>query len=76
VGIIVRKRFTLIHLYLPVKLWKKRRRWNLLHIYATGSRAGVSWTFAVGAWSWNTRARQHRVDLPGPLSWAGKRHPR
>jgi hypothetical protein len=32
-----------------------------------------SWTFKVGKWSWNSRTRAHRVDLPGPLSWTSKR---
>lgn len=33
------------------------------------SRSGVSWTVHVGPWSWNSRRRRNRVDLPGPLSW-------
>ncbi|MEV0407718.1 hypothetical protein [Actinoallomurus sp. NPDC050550] len=28
-----------------------------------------SWTIKIGRWSWNSRARAHRVDLPGPLFW-------
>lgn len=28
-----------------------------------------SWSVKVGPWSWNSRARRHRVDLPGPFSW-------
>ena len=28
-----------------------------------------SWSFKIGRWSWNSRTRAHRVDLPGPLSW-------
>ena len=28
-----------------------------------------SWSFKIGRWSWNSRSRAHRVDLPGPLSW-------
>jgi hypothetical protein len=28
-----------------------------------------SWTFKIGPWSWNSRAKAHRVDLPGPISW-------
>jgi hypothetical protein len=28
-----------------------------------------SWSIKIGRWSWNSRARAHRVDLPGPLSW-------
>jgi Protein of unknown function (DUF4236) len=33
------------------------------------SRAGATWTFHIGPWSWNTRSRRNRIDLPGPLSW-------
>lgn len=28
-----------------------------------------SWSFKIGRWSWNSKTRAHRVDLPGPLSW-------
>jgi hypothetical protein len=28
-----------------------------------------SWSLKIGRWSWNSRARSHRVDLPGPFSW-------
>jgi hypothetical protein len=28
-----------------------------------------SWSIKIGRWSWNSKARAHRVDLPGPLSW-------
>lgn len=33
------------------------------------SNSGASWTVHVGPWSWNSRRRRNRVDLPGPLSW-------
>lgn len=33
----------------------------------------TSTTIKVGPWSWNTKTRAHRVDLPGPFSWRGKR---
>lgn len=36
------------------------------------SRSRPSWTIKLGKWSWNTRSRAHRVDLPGPLSWTSK----
>jgi hypothetical protein len=36
----------------------------------------TSWSFKLGRWSWNSRARQHRVDLPGPFSWKGRRSSR
>ena len=31
-----------------------------------------SWSFKIGRYSWNSRARAHRVDLPGPASWTSK----
>lgn len=33
------------------------------------SNSGASWTVHLGPWSWNSRRRRNRVDLPGPLSW-------
>jgi hypothetical protein len=32
-------------------------------------RGFSSWGLKVGRWSWNSRTRAHRVDLPGPFSW-------
>jgi hypothetical protein len=32
-----------------------------------------SWSFKIGPWSWNSRARAHRVDLPGPAHWRSDR---
>lgn len=28
-----------------------------------------SWSFKLGAWSWNSRTQRHRVDLPGGMHW-------
>ena len=28
-----------------------------------------SWGIKIGRWSWNSRTRKQRVDLPGPMSW-------
>jgi Protein of unknown function (DUF4236) len=39
------------------------------------SKSGLSWTAHLGPWSWNTRTRRHRVDLPGPLAWQEDRKP-
>lgn len=37
-------------------------------------RGGLSsWSLKIGRWSWNSRARAHRVDLPGPWSWRSRR---
>ncbi|HYN97947.1 MAG TPA: DUF4236 domain-containing protein [Pilimelia sp.] len=32
-----------------------------------------SWSLKIGRWSWNSRAKAHRVDLPGPMSWRSSR---
>lgn len=37
------------------------------------SRSGISVSVRVGWWSWNTRARRHRINLPGPLWWTSRR---
>ena len=31
-----------------------------------------SWGLKIGRWSWNSRTRAHRYDLPGPFSWRSK----
>ncbi len=31
-----------------------------------------SWSIRFWRWSWNSRARRHRVDLPGPASWTSE----
>ena len=28
-----------------------------------------SWSIKFGPWSWNSRKRRQRVDLPGPWHW-------
>jgi hypothetical protein len=34
------------------------------------TKSGLSsWSIKIGRWSWNSKARAHRVDLPGPFSW-------
>lgn len=41
------------------------------------SRNGfTSWGVKIGPWSWNSRTRAQRVDLPGPISWTSGRHRR
>lgn len=32
-------------------------------------RGFTSWGLKVGPWSWNSRTRAHRLNLPGPLYW-------
>jgi hypothetical protein len=37
-------------------------------------RTGLSsWSLKLGRWSWNSRTRASRVDLPGPFSWRAGR---
>ena len=37
------------------------------------STSGISWTVRIWRWSWNSRSRTQRVDLPGPVSWVSRR---
>lgn len=50
-----------------------RKSWRFgtrnVHARLNASKTGSSWSFKIGPWSWNTRSRRHRVDLPGPLHW-------
>ena len=38
-------------------------------------RGFSSWSVKLGRWSWNSRSRRPRVDLPGPVYWVGRRRP-
>jgi hypothetical protein len=49
--------------------FRKRVRLGFLPVWVNASRAGLSWSVRLGPWSWNSRTRCQRVDLPGPLSW-------
>lgn len=49
-----------------------RKTINLGIVRINVSRSGVSWTWRLGPWSWNTRSRRHSIDLPGPLSWRSR----
>jgi hypothetical protein len=31
-----------------------------------------SWTFKLWRWSWNSKERASRIDLPGPASWTSR----
>ncbi|HWH00110.1 MAG TPA: DUF4236 domain-containing protein [Pilimelia sp.] len=53
-------------------LFRKVVRFGPLRLNFT--RNGFSsWSVKLGRWSWNSRARAHRVDLPGPMSWRSSR---
>ena len=46
----------------------------LATVRLNASKTGLSLTFKVGPYSWNTRARRHRVDLPGGLHYMSSKH--
>ncbi len=39
------------------------------------SRSGASRTWHLGRWSWNSRRRTHRLNLPGPGDLESERKP-
>ena len=49
-------------------MFRKRKRIGPIILNFT-ENGFSSWSIKIGRWSWNSRARAHRVDLPGPLSW-------
>ena len=32
-----------------------------------------SWSFKLGRYTWNSKQREHRVDLPGAASWTSRK---
>ncbi len=55
-------------------LFRKIIRLGPIHLNF-GSNGFASWSIKIGRWSWNSRTRKQRVDLPGPVSWrSGKSH--
>ncbi|MBV9313629.1 MAG: DUF4236 domain-containing protein [Pseudonocardia sp.] len=57
---------------MPIYVRKRFRLWPL-PVFLNFSRSGVSWSVEIGAWSWNSRQRRQRVNLPGPLYYVGRR---
>ncbi|GAA0333522.1 DUF4236 domain-containing protein [Actinoallomurus spadix] len=49
-------------------MFRKRQKFGPLILNFT-EHGFSSWSIKIGRWSWNSRSRAHRVDLPGPLSW-------
>jgi len=49
-------------------MFRSRRRFGPILLNFT-QRGLSSQSIKIGRWSWNSRARAHRFDLPGPLSW-------
>ena len=47
---------------------RKQMRLGPLRLHFT-KNGFSSWSIKIGRWSWNSRAKAHRVDLPGPMSW-------
>lgn len=56
---------------MPVE-YRKRSRYGPLQLNWTQDGLS-SWSIRIGRWSWNSRTRSHRYDLPGPLSWRSRR---
>ncbi|WP_117211233.1 DUF4236 domain-containing protein [Allorhizocola rhizosphaerae] len=56
-------------------MFRRTLRLGPLRLHFT-QRGLSSWSIKLGAWSWNSRARAHRVDLPGPFSWKQDKHHR
>lgn len=42
-------------------------------VYLNASRGGLSWSVKIGPWSYNSRTKAQRVDLPGGLYYQGRR---
>ena len=49
-------------------LFRQRKKFGPLILNFT-QNGFSSWSIKIGRWSWNSKAKAHRVDLPGPLSW-------
>ena len=53
-------------------LFRKSKRLGPL-VFNFGRNGFSSWGLRIGRWSWNSRSRSQRVDLPGPFSWRSHR---
>ncbi|WP_127501860.1 DUF4236 domain-containing protein [Actinoplanes solisilvae] len=49
-------------------VFRKRKKFGPLILNFT-ENGYSSWGLKIGRWSWNSRTRAHRYDLPGPFSW-------
>jgi len=52
-------------------LIRKRLRLGPISIHFT-EHGYSSWSIKLWRWSWNSKTRKQRVDLPGPASWTSK----
>ena len=41
--------------------------------YLNLSKSGLSWSSKIGPFTYNSRQRKARVDLPGPFYWLSKK---
>ena len=51
---------------------RKRTRFGPF-VFNFTQKGFTSWGIKIGPWSWNSKRKTHRVDLPGPFHWEGKR---
>lgn len=49
-------------------IFRKRLKFGPLILNMSQGKV-TSYTIKVGPWSWNSRSRKQRVNLPGPFSW-------
>lgn len=54
-------------------IFRKTFRFGPLRLNFT-KRGFSSWSLKFWRWSWNSRTRAHRVDLPGPASWTSDKN--
>jgi uncharacterized protein DUF4236 len=49
-------------------MFRKREKFGPL-VFNFTENGFSSWSLKVGRWSWNSRSKRQRYDLPGPFSW-------
>lgn len=50
-----------------------RKAWKFGPLRFNFTQDGFSsWSIKIGRWSWNSRVRSHRVDLPGAWHWKSR----
>lgn len=49
-------------------MFRKRKKIGPL-VFNFTEHGFSSWTVKIGRWSWNSKSRAQRYDLPGPMSW-------
>ena len=52
---------------------RMRKQYRMGPVHWNVTQDGLSsWSLKLGRWSWNSRTRSQRVDLPGPFHWQGR----